>query len=56
MAMNSSSNDDAPVSSAATKKPYEKPGFRYEKVFVTTALACGKIDPSSLNCASSRSS
>jgi hypothetical protein len=25
------------------KKPYEKPAFRYEQVFVTTALACGKI-------------
>jgi hypothetical protein len=28
---------------AVTKKPYEKPSFRYEQVFVTTALACGKI-------------
>ena len=25
-----------------TKKPYEKPSFRYEQVFVTTALSCGK--------------
>ncbi|MFZ0734006.1 MAG: hypothetical protein WAM79_16920 [Candidatus Sulfotelmatobacter sp.] len=25
------------------KKPYEKPSFRFEKVFVTTALSCGKI-------------
>jgi len=24
------------------KKPYEKPDFRFEKVFVTTALSCGK--------------
>lgn len=56
MAINSSSNDDAPVPSATNKKPYEKPGFRHEQVFVTTALSCGKIDPSSLNCASSRSS
>jgi len=29
-------------SSEAGKKPYEKPSFRYEKVFVTTALSCGK--------------
>jgi len=56
MAMNSVSNDDAPLSSAANQKPYEKPGFRYEQVFVTTALSCGKIDPFSLNCASSKSS
>ena len=27
----------------AARKPYEKPSFRYEKVFVTTALSCGKI-------------
>jgi len=25
-----------------TKKPYEKPEFRFEQVFVTTALSCGK--------------
>jgi hypothetical protein len=28
---------------AVSKKPYEKPSFRHEKVFVTTALSCGKI-------------
>ena len=27
---------------AATKKPYSKPEFRYERVFETMALACGK--------------
>jgi hypothetical protein len=36
-----------------TRQPYEKPSFRYEKVFVTTALACSKIGTSSLSCASS---
>jgi hypothetical protein len=25
------------------KKPYVKPAFRYEKVFVTSALSCGKV-------------
>ncbi len=30
---------------ATAKKPYEKPSFRYEQVFVTTALSCGKINP-----------
>jgi len=25
------------------KKPYQKPGFRFERVFETMALACGKI-------------
>lgn len=41
MAMNdmSSDNPGTPV----TRKPYEKPSFRYERVFVTTALTCGKV-------------
>jgi hypothetical protein len=51
MTMNDSSHDNprTPV----TRQPYEKPSFRYEKVFVTTALACSKIGTSSLACASS---
>lgn len=39
---------------AATKKPYEKPSFRFEKVFVTTALSCGKIGVTSTACASNQ--
>jgi len=27
-----------------SKKPYIKPAFRFEKVFVTTALSCGKVN------------
>lgn len=34
----------------AIKKPYERPSFRHEQVFVTTALSCGKIDPTQTNC------
>jgi hypothetical protein len=26
-----------------TRKPYTKPGFRFERVFETQALACGKV-------------
>jgi hypothetical protein len=51
MAMNQSSSDE-PRPAAIEKKPYEKPGFRYEQVFVTSALSCGKINPTDLNCAS----
>lgn len=25
------------------KKPYEKPAFRFERVFETRALSCGKV-------------
>jgi hypothetical protein len=42
MAMNQSSSDE-PRPAAIEKKKYEKPGFRYEEVFVTSALSCGKL-------------
>ena len=32
------------------KKPYEKPAFRHEQVFVTTALSCGKISSTQSSC------
>lgn len=38
---------------ATEKKAYEKPSFRYERVFVTTALSCGKISGLSASCNSS---
>ena len=48
MTMNDSSSDNPRI--PVTKQPYEKPSFRFEKVFVTTALACGKIDPTQGTC------
>jgi hypothetical protein len=42
MGMNQSSSGE-PRPAATEKKPYEKPTFRYEQVFVTSALSCGKI-------------
>lgn len=32
------------------KKPYEKPTFRFEQVFVTAALHCVKIGSESRGC------
>jgi hypothetical protein len=32
------------------KKLYQKPAFRYERVFETQALSCGKIDVTQANC------
>jgi hypothetical protein len=49
MANNEMSIEDRPT--PVTKKPYEKPSFRFEKVFVTTALSCGKIGNTSASCA-----
>jgi len=36
------------------KKLYQKPAFRYERVFETLALSCGKIAGTSVNCNSNR--
>jgi hypothetical protein len=49
MAMNHSSSA-GPRPAAIEKKPYEKPGFRYEQVFVTSALTCGKISGTQSSC------
>jgi hypothetical protein len=32
------------------KKPYEKPSFRFDQVFVTSALSCGKVAPVDTSC------
>jgi hypothetical protein len=47
---------DEPRTAGTDKQPYEKPSFRYEKVFVTTALSCGKVGPNQLGCGQSQSS
>ena len=55
MDMNSFSSD-TPRTAETNKKPYEKPSFRFEKVFVTTALSCGKVNVTQGQCAPSLSS
>jgi hypothetical protein len=32
------------------KKPYHKPSFRFESVFETRALTCGKVDTTQGQC------
>ena len=32
------------------KRPYQKPAFRFERVFETMALACGKISATQASC------
>ncbi len=34
------------------KKQYQDPAFRYERVFETMALSCGKIGPTDFMCRS----
>ncbi|MGA7589130.1 MAG: hypothetical protein WBW02_01400, partial [Candidatus Sulfotelmatobacter sp.] len=49
MTINSSSGGE-PNTAATVKKPYEKPSFRFDQVFVTSALNCGKVSPVDSNC------
>jgi hypothetical protein len=39
-----------PAKAAHLKKTYQKPAFRYERVFETLALACGKIASTTSGC------
>jgi hypothetical protein len=39
-----------------TKKPYQDPSFRFERVFETMALACGKVEPTTFQCRFHRNS
>lgn len=48
MTMKESSSENS--GTAIGKKPYEKPSFRYEQVFVTSALTCGKISTTDAQC------
>jgi len=48
MTMKDLSSDNPRTS--VTRQPYEKPSFRYEKVFVTSALSCGKISSTQGSC------
>jgi hypothetical protein len=43
------------IEKKTARKPYVKPAFRFEQVFVTTALSCGKTDPTLFLCKSNRS-
>ncbi len=36
------------------KKPYNKPTFRFERVFETSALSCGKTESTQFGCRHNR--
>jgi hypothetical protein len=44
----------AAESKSSVKKPYLKPQARYERVFETMALACGKVESTTNQCRQSR--
>jgi hypothetical protein len=41
---------DSPIRRTGSKKPYQKPAFRYERVFETMALTCGKAQVTQSAC------
>jgi len=41
---------DATAPSRSAKKPYGKPTYRFERVFETMALSCGKVGPVEFQC------
>lgn len=49
MACTDSSGEET-RSQPRAKKPYQKPSFRFEEVFVTSALTCGKITSTQTGC------
>jgi hypothetical protein len=45
---------EVPASGGAAKQKYRKPAFRYERVFETMALTCGKISSTQASCHSNK--
>jgi len=45
-----------PEAQPTVKKPYHKPEFRFERVFETRALACGKVVATQEQCIHNRKS
>ncbi len=39
---------------SSSKKPYQKPSFRHEKIFETMALTCGKVQSTQGSCHQNR--
>jgi len=45
-----SDDPHAKPDSPLPRKPYQKPDFRFEQVFETMALSCGKVNPTQKHC------
>ncbi len=54
--MNQQEQSDQQHGRNASRKPYQKPSFRQEKVFETMALACGKMSSTQASCHHNRKS
>jgi hypothetical protein len=51
--MNKSERSNS-VQAPTQKTPYQKPAFRRESVFETSALSCGKVQSTQSGCRSNR--
>jgi hypothetical protein len=49
-------DQNADAKSQTGKKPYQKPSFRFERVFETSALSCGKVHNRQKTCRGMRKS
>jgi len=45
---------EQPGRDSAVRKPYHKPAVRYERVFETSALSCGKVQTTQSGCHQNR--
>jgi hypothetical protein len=45
---------DNPSKERPQKRPYQKPSFRFERVFETSALSCGKTQATQSGCMRNR--
>jgi hypothetical protein len=51
---NKEQEDKQPIQHKHARKTYVKPAFRFERVFTTSALACGKTDATEFLCKTNR--
>jgi hypothetical protein len=50
----SNTRSQRPGTGRAAKKPYNKPAVRFERVFETSALTCGKVQTTQSGCHQNR--
>jgi hypothetical protein len=46
--------EDVAATQDSVKKPYEKPRVRFERVFETMAMSCGKVQTTQASCKHNR--
>jgi hypothetical protein len=52
--MTQHNDQGSPSQPTGSKKPYQKPLLRHQRIFETRALVCGKVQTTQANCAHNR--